>query len=148
MKKLIILLVLFTACYAKEIVIDLDNLVLYANEKSYPICAGSKYKEGVNRGKSASPLGVFKVVLKVTFTNDNVYGSCFMRLDFQKDTGKYVGIHGTNEPESIGTYSSKMCIRWMNKHAMKLYKYIDVGDKVIIIENGTEHVNFYYIKKN
>ena len=42
-------------------------------------------------------------------------------------------IHGTNEPETIGTNVSSGCIRMMNKDVIDLYNRVPVGAKVIVI---------------
>ncbi len=47
--------------------------------------------------------------------------------------GKY-GIHGTDEPWSIGSPLSKGCIRMFNKDAAELKKIVYAGTKVTIIK--------------
>lgn len=42
-------------------------------------------------------------------------------------------IHGTNEPETIGTNVSSGCIRMMNEDVMDLYRRVHVGTKVIVL---------------
>ncbi|MGE3645813.1 MAG: L,D-transpeptidase family protein [Beijerinckiaceae bacterium] len=42
-------------------------------------------------------------------------------------------IHGTNEPETIGTNVSSGCIRLLNRHVIDLYGRVRVGTKVIVI---------------
>lgn len=46
--------------------------------------------------------------------------------------GKTYAIHGTSNPASIGKRVSHGCIRTANKAIAKLYKLLDVGDKVYI----------------
>jgi lipoprotein-anchoring transpeptidase ErfK/SrfK len=41
-------------------------------------------------------------------------------------------IHGTNEPETIGTNVSSGCIRMMNEDVTDLYNRVAVGTKVIV----------------
>jgi lipoprotein-anchoring transpeptidase ErfK/SrfK len=41
-------------------------------------------------------------------------------------------IHGTNEPESIGTATSSGCIRMLNIDAIDLYNRVGLGTKVIV----------------
>jgi len=47
--------------------------------------------------------------------------------------GSYA-IHGTSNPNSIGKRVSHGCVRTANKAMRKLYKLMDVGDKVYIVE--------------
>jgi lipoprotein-anchoring transpeptidase ErfK/SrfK len=42
-------------------------------------------------------------------------------------------IHGTNEPETIGTNVSSGCIRMLNEDVMDLYYRVPVGTKVIVM---------------
>ena len=42
-------------------------------------------------------------------------------------------IHGTNEPETIGTNVSSGCIRMMNEDVVDLYGRVGVGTKVIVM---------------
>ena len=47
------------------------------------------------------------------------------------DTG--FRIHGTNEPESIGSAASSGCIRMLNEEVAELYDSVPIGTKVIVI---------------
>jgi lipoprotein-anchoring transpeptidase ErfK/SrfK len=42
-------------------------------------------------------------------------------------------IHGTNEPQSIGTAASSGCIRMLNEEVSELYDSVQIGTKVIVI---------------
>ncbi len=42
-------------------------------------------------------------------------------------------IHGTNEPETIGTNVSSGCIRMMNEDVIDLYGRVGVGTRVIVM---------------
>jgi lipoprotein-anchoring transpeptidase ErfK/SrfK len=42
-------------------------------------------------------------------------------------------IHGTNEPESIGTTSSSGCFRMLNGHVNDLYERVSIGAKVVVM---------------
>lgn len=45
-------------------------------------------------------------------------------------------IHGTNEPESIGTNASSGCIRMLNEHVIDLYDRVPVGTAVRVYRTG------------
>lgn len=49
-------------------------------------------------------------------------------------TGRAIGIHGTNQPSSIGRRISGGCIRLTNAHAIEMYDTIPIGSRVIIQE--------------
>jgi lipoprotein-anchoring transpeptidase ErfK/SrfK len=42
-------------------------------------------------------------------------------------------IHGTNEPDSIGSAASSGCIRMLNREVIDLYNGVTIGAKVIVI---------------
>jgi lipoprotein-anchoring transpeptidase ErfK/SrfK len=42
-------------------------------------------------------------------------------------------IHGTNEPQSIGTAASSGCIRMLNEEVIELYDQVSIGTKVIVL---------------
>jgi lipoprotein-anchoring transpeptidase ErfK/SrfK len=45
-------------------------------------------------------------------------------------------IHGTNEPQSIGTNASSGCIRMLNDHVIDLYDRVPVGTAVRVYRNA------------
>jgi lipoprotein-anchoring transpeptidase ErfK/SrfK len=49
----------------------------------------------------------------------------------KKDT--HVRIHGTNQPQSIGTAGSNGCFRMINEHVIELYGRLKIGTEVIVI---------------
>ncbi len=66
---------------------------------------------------------------------ENVLGTRWMSLKPVGDTDpdlKGYGIHGTWEPESIGTSSSNGCVRMLNEDVNELYSLVTPGTKVII----------------
>lgn len=46
--------------------------------------------------------------------------------------GQYA-IHGTNRPESVGTYASYGCVRMYNRDIMELYDRVAVGAPIIVV---------------
>lgn len=47
-----------------------------------------------------------------------------------------IGIHGTNEPESIGTRASQGCVRLRNEEIVRLKELVRVGTPVEILPEG------------
>jgi lipoprotein-anchoring transpeptidase ErfK/SrfK len=63
---------------------------------------------------------------------ENPLGSRALYLFTKRgDTG--FRIHGTNEPESIGSAASSGCIRMLNEEVEELYDSVPIGTKVIVI---------------
>ena len=99
--------------------------------KVYPVAVGADV--------SPSPSGTFKVVTRVTNPTyyhagkvipagkQNPLGSRWMGLD-----RKSYGIHGTNQPKSIGKAASHGCIRMARADVEELFDRVRVGDVVEI----------------
>ena len=73
-----------------------------------------KYKDGMNGGPN-NPLGARAIYLH----------------QGKKDT--HVRIHGTNQPQTIGTNSSNGCFRMINDHVIDLYGRVPVGADVVVL---------------
>jgi lipoprotein-anchoring transpeptidase ErfK/SrfK len=59
------------------------------------------------------------------------YGPLFLRLDCAPWEG--IGIHGTDEPDSVGRRSSRGCIRRRNAELTRLAAVVEVGTDVTIL---------------
>ncbi|RDY71857.1 L,D-transpeptidase family protein [Halobacillus sp. SY10] len=97
------------------------RLRLYNNgslEKEFPIAVG--------RMLSATPFGNFFIINKAP-NPGGPYGTMWMSLSKQ-----HYGIHGTNNPSSIGKAVSKGCIRMFNKDVEELARTIPLGTPVTI----------------
>ena len=118
------------------ILIEVDKNQLYvidlsSNEivKNYVVASG--------RADTPTPLGTFKIIEKARWGEG--FGSRWLGLDVP--WGKY-GIHGTNQPDSIGFNASDGCIRMRNKDVEELYDIIEHNTMVSIV-NG-EYGPFAY----
>ena len=99
--------------------------------KVYPVAVGASV--------SASPTGEFKIINRVTNPGyyhagkviapgkSNPLGTRWMGL-----SKKGYGIHGTNEPRSIGKAASHGCIRMAKADLEQLFELVRVGDAVEI----------------
>ena len=97
------------------------------------------YRVAVGKISTPSPVGEFKIVNRVTNPayyhrgqvivtgKGNPVGSRWMGL-----SAKGYGIHGTNQPNSIGKAASTGCIRVGKKDLEELFALVDVGDAVQI----------------
>lgn len=73
-----------------------------------------QYKDGMPGGPD-NPLGARAIYLHQG------------RLD------THIRIHGTNQPQTIGTASSNGCFRMINEHVMDLYRRVKVGAPVVVL---------------
>jgi len=97
------------------------------------------YRIAVGKTSTPSPAGEFKIVNRVTNPTyyhkgevigagkDNPVGTRWMGL-----SAKSYGIHGTNQPNSIGKAASTGCIRIGKQDLEELFAIVDVGDTVQI----------------
>lgn len=63
---------------------------------------------------------------------DNPLGARALYL-FQNGVDTYIRIHGTTEPESIGTAGSNGCFRMINDHVIDLYDRVPLGTVVTVL---------------
>jgi lipoprotein-anchoring transpeptidase ErfK/SrfK len=73
-----------------------------------------QYKDGMDGGTD-NPLGARAIYL----------------YDGKHDT--HLRIHGTNQPQSIGSASSNGCFRMINDHVIDLYKRVKIGTSVVVL---------------
>ena len=109
--------------------------------KSYDVAIGKNPGQKERVGDMTTPSGEFKVdeiIASNNWTHDfndgkgeieGAYGPWFVSLE----TGWIgIGIHGTHDPDSIGTMASEGCIRMKNDQVAELKKLVFVGAKVIV----------------
>lgn len=105
------------------------------------------YSIAVGADESPSPTGEFKIVNKLTDPTyyrpgvvitpgpDNPLGNRWLGLD-----RAHFGIHGTNEPLSIGQAASHGCIRMAKSDVEELFSLARVGDTVEVSDEPLQHL--------
>jgi lipoprotein-anchoring transpeptidase ErfK/SrfK len=131
-----------TTTHKTEIVVSLEDHKLALMEDGrvkaiYPVAVG--------KPSTPSPVGAFTIARRVmnpTYSHDgrfvppgphNPVGSRWMGLSIRG-----YGIHGTNEPNSIGKAASHGCIRMAKADLEQLYPQVGVGDTVELIGRRDE----------
>jgi lipoprotein-anchoring transpeptidase ErfK/SrfK len=128
----------------------INKLALIRNGKMeavYPVATG------VNT--SLTPEGLFTVTVKVKNpyyrkknipggAPDNPLGTRWIGFNARGTDGRIYGIHGTNNPPSIGKYVSQGCVRMYNHEVEQLYEKVPIGTKVVIVRSNE---SFYTIAK-
>ena len=97
------------------------QLELYEENRliqSYPIAVGKR--------ATPTPHGRYTIATKTVYPG-GVFGSRWLGLSLP-----YYGIHGTNNPASIGQEASKGCIRMHNHDVETLFQRVEIGTLVII----------------
>lgn len=87
------------------------------------------YKCAVGKPTTPSPLGNWTIVQKA-LDPGGPFGVRWMRLSVP--WGGY-GIHGTNNPKSIGKAVSHGCIRMYNEQVVQIYDLTPIGTPVTIV---------------
>lgn len=81
--------------------------------------------------------GVWRVRWKYDGDLSAIYGDRLLMLDRYNNGGWYstnVALHGTNEPEKLGTPFSLGCVYHKNADIIQLYEILSVGDLVVALE--------------
>ncbi|WP_296867765.1 L,D-transpeptidase [Thermovirga sp.] len=109
---------------------------------SYPVAIGKNDGDKQKSGDMRTPEGVFSVVSVENssyWVHDfgdgrgpisGAYGPYFIRL---KTPYRGIGIHGTHDPNSIGTKATEGCIRLKNEDLLVLVKEVKKGMIVVIL---------------
>ncbi|MCL6638444.1 MAG: L,D-transpeptidase family protein [Firmicutes bacterium] len=113
--------------YGSHIQINLTNRRLTFFEgmrgsKTYPV--------GVGKPSTPTPTGSYKVVYKL-MNPGGILGTRWIGLSIP---GGNYGIHGTNNPSSIGGYVSNGCIRMYNEDVEELFPLVAIGTPVEIFK--------------
>lgn len=66
----------------------------------------------------------------------NPLGTRWIGFNANGTDGRIYGIHGTNNPASIGKYVTQGCVRLNNHDVEQLFEKIPIGAKVLIIRSG------------
>ncbi len=102
----------------------LHKLILYRGNivfKSYPVAVG--------KASTPTPEGTFRIVNRA-INPGGPFGARWLGLN--APNGDY-GIHGTNNPSSIGKDVSNGCIRMFNDQVIELSNLVSIGTVVKII---------------
>jgi len=125
------------ASTTRQIVVSLEDRKLALVENGQVV---KTYSVAVGKPSTPSPVGEFTIerrVMNPTYRHDgrvvapgphNPVGDRWMGL-----SKAGYGIHGTNEPNSIGKAASHGCIRMGKADIEDLYSRVDVGDQVEIV---------------
>lgn len=96
-----------------------------------------EYPVAVGKPSTPTPPGNYKVINKVMHPG-GVLGTRWMGLSIP---GGNYGIHGTNNPASIGTAASLGCVRMYNHHVEELFPQVPIGTPVHIYSRAVESAN-------
>lgn len=107
-----------------KILIDKNNFNLKLLKNNSVI---STYPIAIGKPSTPTPIGKFKIINKA-YKPGGPFGERWLGLSIPG-----YGIHGTNNPASIGKAVSNGCIRTFNKNIIELYNIVPLGTEVEII---------------
>lgn len=114
----------------------------------FPMACGKSYGNKVGKGDNRTPEGIFRISdiqnsseWKHDFKDGTgeirgAYGPWFIRLSTEPHKG--IGIHGTHQPNSIGTRATEGCIRLKNEDVEQLKDLAYCGLTVIILPSEND----------
>lgn len=108
-----------------RIAVDVDQRILTLRSNQTLV---KKYHVAVGRPETPTPVGDW-VITEKQVNPGGPFGARWMRLSVP--WGGY-GIHGTDNPASIGTAASHGCIRMYNEDVIELYNLVPIGTPVRI----------------
>lgn len=114
----------YRAIYSITINTEAHTLTLFKSDKFF-----KSYTVAVGKSSTPTPKGTFKIVNKA-INPGGPFGVRWLGLD--APNGDY-GIHGTNNPDSIGKNVSNGCIRMYNKDVLELSSLVPIGTIVKIV---------------
>lgn len=114
----------YRAIYRITINTQAHTLTLFKDNKIY-----KTYKVAVGKPSSPTPKGTFKIVNRAVNPR-GPFGARWLGLN--APYGDY-GIHGTNDPSSIGKSISNGCIRMFNNQVIELSSLVPIGTSVKIL---------------
>lgn len=106
-----------------RIIIDLSDRMLYLLDGEHVVRG---YPVGIGKMVTQTPQGEFTIINK-QYNPGGPFGVLWMGL-----SAPHYGIHGTNDPSSIGHEVSHGCIRMYNADVLQLSELVPVGTRVTI----------------
>jgi len=108
---------------AYSILVTRSNRQLYLLQDGIAV---KTYPVGIGKILTETPIGTYRIVNKAP-NPGGPFGVLWMGL-----SKPHYGIHGTNNPQSIGGLVSKGCIRMYNHDVLELSKFVPTGTIVTI----------------
>ncbi|UHA75629.1 L,D-transpeptidase [Paenibacillus sp. 481] len=106
-----------------RIIVDLSDRMLYLLDGNIVVRG---FPVGIGKMVTQTPRGEFTIINKEP-NPGGPFGAMWMGL-----SKPHYGIHGTNDPSSIGRIVSHGCIRMYNEDVLELSKLVPIGTRVTI----------------
>ncbi|ADU30006.1 L,D-transpeptidase [Evansella cellulosilytica] len=101
------------------------------------------YEIATGKTNEHTPEGEYNIIVKAVDPyyrkkdieggdKNNPLGTRWIGFDAEETDGRTYGIHGTNNPDSIGQYVTLGCIRLKNEDVEILYDQVPIGMKILV----------------
>ncbi len=129
----------------RKIVVSLEDRKLAVVEAGRVV---KIFSVAVGAPKSPSPTGSFQIVNRLSEPTYYGFGKVIPTGKSNPIGPRWIGlslkgygIHGTNEPNSIGHSASHGCIRLRNQEIVELFELVSVGDTVELYGEHTAELD-------
>ena len=104
------------------------------------------YKVATGKEDDLTPVGKFTITVKAVRpyyrkknipggAKENPLGSRWIGFDAENTNGRIYGVHGNNNPDSIGCYITQGCVRMYNEEVEELFAQIPIGTQIAIVSS-------------
>lgn len=115
------------------------NMLAYIDEGKVQMI----YRVGTGKTADLTPEGEFTITVKAVNpyyrrknipggAKENPLGTRWIGFDADGTNGRIYGIHGNNNPDTVGQYVSQGCVRMYDEEIQALFKKIPIGTKILI----------------
>ncbi len=107
------------------------------------------YQIATGKTEELTPEGEFTIIVKaidpyyrkkniIGGAKENPLGTRWIGFDAKETDGRIYGIHGTNDPNSIGMYLTGGCVRMFNEEVEELFSKVPLGTKVYVTKTDQD----------
>jgi lipoprotein-anchoring transpeptidase ErfK/SrfK len=108
------------------------------------------YSVATGKEDDLTPVGKFTITVKAVRpyyrkkdipggAKENPLGSRWIGFDAEGTDGRIYGVHGNNNPDSIGRFITQGCVRMHNEEVEDLFTQIPIGTQIAIVSS---HLSF------
>ena len=109
------------------------------------------FNVATGKEEDLTPIGKFTITVKAINpyyrkkdiqggAKENPLGTRWIGFDAENTDGRIYGVHGNNNPNSIGKYITQGCVRMYNNEIEGLFTEIPIGAKIVILSSDKSFV--------
>lgn len=105
------------------------------------------YTVATGKEDDLTPVGKYTVTVKAVNpyyrrkniqggAKENPLGTRWIGFDALGTDGRIYGVHGNNNPDSIGRYITNGCVRMFNNEVEEIFSQIPIGTQILIVSSN------------